>query len=310
MLPSPEKVCARCQGTGFFLRWDPETKTQRQKECICTLIKVVGQKLGPELASAPTIHSPLFVNGKNPGEVLVDRTTSNLFLKGWWSDLLPHIKWPLLCKMDTEDPRKYFFHIVTDERLKSVWFDKEAYSARAKKKREDVPTFNSLSDLIGASYNLVLIRLGFLGYKNAAMPGILKEALMIRQALQLPTWLIEEPDSIFGPGHFSYSIEVGDYIAQRFEIFNFTTDRGSDFTPRGVEGAASAVSDEGMAVDEESESPKPAARPAKPRPPPPMPEERFQAPTYDPSRDSMLSGGSKFKKNSGFKKKPSGGGPI
>lgn len=298
-MPTPENVCAICHGTGFFL------KEETQKECICTLIKVIALKLGPEIGMAPNIKSPLFLPGEPGEEPVVDRTKTNLFLKGWWSDLLPHFKWALVCKLGTVGPRSYFFHIVTDERLKSVWLDKEAYSSRAKKKREEVPTYNSLSDLIGNSYNLVIIRLGFLGYKNIAMAGILKEALMIRQALMLPTWIVEEPDSIFGPGHFSFNEEVGDYILQRFEILNFTKDREVEVTPRGVEGSTPV--DEGMAVDEELE--RRPMRPVGARSRPQMPEERLKAKTYAVEDDPLISGGGRYKRND-FRKKPSGGGPV
>jgi hypothetical protein len=140
-----------------------------------------------------------------------DRTGENLFIKGYWKDLLPHLKWSLGCKGPD-----FRFRLLTDEKLKIIYLGAESYATKAKSRRDEVVTYNSLNDLVGPDIDLVIIRLGFLGYKNIAMPGILKEALMIREFACKPTWIIEVPTSIFGFGHFSYSEDVWDYISANY----------------------------------------------------------------------------------------------
>jgi hypothetical protein len=159
--------------------------------------------------------SPLYIDGeKRDDPPVVDRTSKNLIIQGNWYDIASHIKWALIAK-----GLKFFSKTVTDEKLKNVWLGNEKYNSRPKKNRDDDSTYNSLSDLIGENYHLLIIRLGHLGYKNIAMPGILKEALMLRQVARVPTWLIVEPGNPFVPGHFAYSDDVYSYLAHnKYEI--------------------------------------------------------------------------------------------
>lgn len=189
----------------------------------------------------------------------MDKTNSNLILKGWWGDITPHLKHTLLFKNGQYD-LNYFVQIVTDERLMNVWLGKEAYDSKKKKERESEDTFNAIGDLVGGNRHLVIIRLGFLGYKNRAMAGVLKEALLVRQSKNLPTWIVETPDSIFGPGHFAYSEDVDDYIKPRFEVIDLTVAKGTPIVPRGVEGAEFEGADEGMTLEGAEEVRMPKAR--------------------------------------------------
>jgi len=151
----------------------------------------------------------------------VDKTKSNVFLKGWWSDILPHLKWTFIFKFNEYD-LNYYFRTVTDERLLTVWLGKEAYTSKQRKKREDEESYNSLGDLVGSKQHLVLIRLGELGHPNRAMAGVIKEACMMRQANGLATWLVESPDKLFQEGNNSYSRDLFDFIAQQFETIDLT----------------------------------------------------------------------------------------
>ncbi len=207
------KVCSRCQGRGFLPVPDDDTIVM---QCICAYARLLKAHLGPEIATTVTLSvSPLFEPGE-PGEPpVVDRTHENLFLKGAWQDILPHLKWALGCKGPM-----FPFRMVTDEKLKVVYVGAESYAAKAKGSRDTVITYNSLADLIGPDQDLVIIRLGFLGHKNIAMAGILKEALMIREFACKPTWLVDMPEVPFGMGHFAFSEENASYIASRYTIVN------------------------------------------------------------------------------------------
>jgi len=270
------KVCPKCNGVGSV-----KVSPDLWRRCQCSWARVFTSRVGAEIATSLSVReSPLYELGDPPG---VDLTRSNLILKGWWSDIVPHLKFALYFK-NVEYDLHYYMRIVTDERLLQVWFGNEGYKSKDRKTREEVPTFNSLQDLVGSDQNLVIIRLGFLGYKNAAAPGIFKEALMIRQAAALPTWIVETPDSIFGVGHRAYSEDVADYIRPRFQAINLTVDRDRPIVPRGVDGAG-LEEDEGMAVDEHQRTVV-------------MPLEQFPAPRqgFDPG---LAMGSSKYKGRKG-----------
>ena len=276
--------CEKCGGSGWIIVDDAT-----RRKCICAYAKELRQHLGEDIATAPTLkHSPLYVPDKS------DLTLSNLFIRSYWQDLLPHLKWALTFKTPA-----FKFIQVTDEKLKTVYVGAESYVARAKGTRDDVSTFNSLADLVGRQFNLVIIRLGFLGYRNQAMPGILKEALLLRESLNLATWIVEEPNSIFGPGHRSFSDEVQKYIREHFEVLQI---RGEErvLPARGIEQPKKprqkAIEDVSLDdfVDEDSSvsQPEPAFKDA----------------------DWSIVGGDEYrpkKPNRNFtRKRPSGGGPI
>lgn len=265
------KVCPRCQGKGTL----PTDDDMTVRQCICAYSRTLKAHLGSEIALAPLIQSPLYQPGA-PGEPpKVDRTTENLFLKGFWSDLLSHLKWGLGCKGPF-----FRFRVVTDERLKVVYLGAESYAARAKGRRDEVQTYNSLADLVGPDVDLLILRLGFLGHKNVAMAGILKEALMIREAACKPTWLVEVPTSPFGPGHYSYSDEVGDYILNTFEVVDLTPSNAARHNQRqhGFEIPLPLPADDAEDIGLGLEPVQPAVasrllpRPKAPVPAPPMEE--------------------------------------
>lgn len=201
--------CKVCKGEGLIQIDDLNSKL-----CICAYALAMGDHLGPEIVQAPILaDSPLYARGDAKGDPpKLDRTVENVFLRGAWHELLPHLKYVLSTK-----GLNYRFRITTDEKLKTIYVGDESYKARSRTKRDDLETFNSLADFVSEP-NLLIIRLGFLGYKNIAMPGILKEALMHREVLRKPTWLVEDPERPFDANCFSYSYEVAAYIEGRFKV--------------------------------------------------------------------------------------------
>ena len=238
-----EKKCAICGGSGMI-----EVSQDTRKRCSCSFVKAFRERVGVEIASARAIpSSPLFQPGEPGSPPLVDLTTKNLFIKGWWADIVPHLKYVLIWK-NYQYNLHYYTQVITDERLKTIFLGNEAYTVKARGKRDDMETYNTMSDIIGQDRHLVIIQLGFLGHKNVAMPGILKEALMMRQAMGRPTWIVESPDSLFTYGHRAYSDEVAEYIRQRFEPLDLYEDKGNPIEQRNVIGSELA-SEEGMSVD-------------------------------------------------------------
>jgi len=273
-----KKPCSKCGGTG---RIEIDDLTVRQ--CLCAFARAMKEHLGAEIALAKSLQtSPLFVAG-DP-EPSVDRTKDNLFLKGYWQDLLPHFKSALVGK-----GLFFSFTVVKDEKLKTVYVGDESYKARSKNKRDDIQTHNSLGDIVGPEIDLAIIRLGFLGHPNRAMPGIIKETIMLRDAPSKATWLIEDPDQgYFGPGHLSYSEELAEYIDAHFEVVDLTN---KSRTPLPPERVVSVVEDVGM------DAPLPVARVHVER-------SRFE------SRNDDLLGALSGGKNRKPKKRGSSGGPL
>lgn len=290
---TPDKDCLLCGGAGHRI----EVESDRMVFCTCVYWKRVGLRLGPEIAMAKLIqesilYQPAVDHGAPP---VVDRTKNNLLLKGWWSALLSQFKWSFICKFNTVGLEGFSFQVITDEKLRNVWFGKESTQARTRKQRDEVVTFNTVEDLIGGNYSLAIIRLGFLGWKNQAMGGILKEALMVRQALRLPTWLVEEPDSPFMEGHYTWSRDVADYIRDRFEIVDIAG------------GGPTADDEPGLAVDDET----PVAIETKRSPrPKPSPEPRVEREVVPMADDPVLTGGGWGGGKSFKKRKSGGGGPV
>jgi hypothetical protein len=257
MSEAEKRVCPTCDGVGFL--YDEATYTR--EPCNCKIAEYMVKHLGGEIAKAETIFSsPLYELADKSGDPpKLDRTTENLHIKCAWVDLLSHLK---LCLW----PKGMFFNfrVVTDEKIKTVFVGAESYSQRAKSKRDDMVTYNTLGDLVGTEYPFVVIRLGHLGHKNVAAAGAVKEALMLRDVAQKPTWIIEEPNSPFGPGNFTWSEDLQDYIDRNYKTVTLG-DRGDRvFEPRGYMGAEEVVG----GVEDVSPS-APAVRPSRARPAPP-----------------------------------------
>ena len=268
----------------------------RVLQCICSYAKTLKAYLGPEIASADNItRSPLYALGEKGGAPKIDRSTENLFLKAYWSDLLPHLKWTLACKGPM-----FRYRVVTDEKIKTVFLGNESYRGRAKDVRDDIVTYNSIGDLVGPDLDLVILRLGFLGYKNVAMPGILKEALMLRESAMKPTWIVEVPSSLFGYGHFSYNEDVGSYIERTFQVVNLVCARSETGAPHGVAGAEDMEEEVGLGPHTPDHMPQQRIQPIP----------RVQAPP-EPEMPAASWGGSSYKSNSNSKfGKKRGGGPV
>jgi hypothetical protein len=275
------------------------------KQCICAFALYLKSRLGEEIStSRPLVSkSVLYEVPPSGGEPIVDLTTQNCFIKGWWADFKPNFRFAVMHLME-KSSFQWHFSIITDEQIKTVFVGSEAYTQRSKKKRDDIVTYNSLSDLLGESQDLVVIRLGFLGYKNVAMAGALKESLMIRQALGKPTWILEEPNSVFDEGHHSWSLDVEEYIQTRYEVVELPQLADHEYvSKRGRIEVPSIASDEGLAVDEGEVVPKPPPKREAPKREAPTPKREVPASTSDLMNDPSIVGSKEYRDKKKYSQK-------
>ncbi len=187
-----------CDGRGH-IPVDAEGTTMRM--CRNLYIKSLKEHLGSDISLVQHVQeSPLFKRGK------LDRTGDNVFITGcsWW-EFLPHLKLALACK-----GLVFSFKIVNDQQIKNVFVGNEHRKVRLYGEAFN----NSLGDFIGDNVELAIIRLGFLGYKNIAAAGSLKEALLIRNSLGLATWIFEDTEY---PWVHSRDMDVEYYIQNQFD---------------------------------------------------------------------------------------------
>lgn len=161
--------------------------------CRNLFAKMLKSHLGEEISAVQHVSSSALYHRDGS----VDRTNENLHLRCTWEELIAHLKLVLSSK-----GLNFRYRIVTDEQIKTSFVSADA-------KRDDTV----MLDLVGEIFKLVIIRVGFLGYKNKAAEGALKEALLIRRGLDLPTWLVEDPEL---PWQHSNGTEIQAYLADNF----------------------------------------------------------------------------------------------
>ena len=224
-----------CDGRGHI---PVGTDGTTMRLCRRLYAKALQQHLGREISRVQHVpSSPLLRRGPD-GKPTTNRTKDNLRIMGCtWGGLLPHLKLAL-----ASGGLNFDFLVITDQQIKNVYVGNEQFKSKSLDRRMAEESFNSLGDLVGQEHHLVIIRLGFIGHKNVAAAGALKEALLIREALDLPTWVVEDPDR---PWNYSCDADVENYIDERFARL---TIKGAD---PGV--PVEEEKDVDIGVDDESE---------------------------------------------------------
>ena len=111
------------------------------------------------------------------------------------------------------------FHskVITDLDLMTAWLysANEIYDADVSVKRkqnvEEAP-YTRITD-ITEGWDLLVIRLGVKAARNQAAPEVLMEALLHREQLGKPTWIVDSDSIPLGPGHIDYHTQIMDFIA-------------------------------------------------------------------------------------------------
>lgn len=211
-----ERICPKCgmpPVPGCDGRGHIPVDDMTMKLCRNLYAKALRQHLGKDLSRVQHVPSSPLLKRASDGTFVVDRTKDNLHIKGCtWSRLLPHLKLALGCK-----GLNFHFKILTDQQIKNVFVGNEHRQFR----KPGQEFYNSLGDLVG-EFDLVIIKLGYIGHKNVAAPGALKETLLIREASSLPTWVVEDP---YRPWTHSCDPDVEYYIQDRFDV---VTIKGAD----------------------------------------------------------------------------------
>ncbi len=194
--------CPTCLGVGHVVVDEVEHIVQR---CRCATLRLIAKRLGPEITKArPVITTTPLV------------TTQDQYITGPWDLFCAHFRCVALPVLAMDET---WFHVITtDERLKTIFVGGESTQTKVKKRDDKAPPLDSVADLVSGP-DLVVIRLGFLGYKNVAAAGALRESMLVRKALAKPTWLVY--DQNLGP-IYSWSPELDaqvskDYIGVNLE---------------------------------------------------------------------------------------------
>jgi hypothetical protein len=251
---SLDDLCTRCGFKPFTgcVNGDVITDMKANKATMCSHLKVrlaqdnLKNRLPPEIYGCTAVKSsPLFVPSKVRGEpAIINRTKQNLHIRGLtWFALIPHLKYVFMAMPNLR------FKIVNDQRIKEVFVGSESYKSLPLAQR-DAGTReinNGIGDIVGGSFDLVIIQLGLLGYKNIAAAGVLKEALMMRVTQSKPTWLFETADRGVVWQH-SRDPETEAYVEDHFEDF--------PMSPGGIsqqESESNHLSVEEHGLDDEEE---------------------------------------------------------
>jgi hypothetical protein len=164
--------------------------------CECARLRRVRAQLGPLFADVPKIDRSAFWSREEPGRTAI-LAASNLWITAEWDDLAPHLKGALglLCYMR---PSTFNFRLVTDEDVRLSFVEGGQGSTEV-----------GIRELVGpADYDLLILRLGFVSYKNNALPGAVLTAIRHREAMRRPTWVLDTPSHPMATGHLAYSADL------------------------------------------------------------------------------------------------------
>ena len=283
----PEAKCPICNGRG---RLPDPNNDLRVIQCRCEYVKAIRAHLidpvmaldvGTELWATKPIESPLFKRGEH------DLTRENLFLQGSWNVVKLHLRTVLVGK-----GLRFRYRIVTDARLLRVYLGKES-SIRHREESDDVLTFDSLRDVVNPNFDLVVVRLGFVGHTNRALANVIRESLMVREAVGKASWVVERGSQYNSmtfdavdlngrPKHTAYGPELADYLDTNYTSMLLTAEGVEEEEPAEAPPAEApspeplpmddfhgvTVAEDGslgMGADVSSETPAPAPRVPKPR---------------------------------------------
>jgi hypothetical protein len=198
-----ERPCSTCGGTGNVTLDDLTVA-----ECRCAYGRRKAQFLGADIFEAPRLRStPLVERTQDKLGLVTDTTRENLWITCPWAALRPHLRLALGIKwhVSTTLGRSFHFRILTDEQVRAAALGESTAK---------------VADLLGAEAHLVILRLGFLGWPNKAMPGFLRGALMHRlEIVHEPIWITDTPTEPFSKGHFTWSDETGGFVSTSFKKF-------------------------------------------------------------------------------------------
>lgn len=196
------KNCEKCGGTGYLPMSEDDEEYSVLKDmygtdmiagmarerCDCLLEVQFQQWVGGAIYNAETREE----------SELLEHLDDDLFIRASHQQFLAHWKHTLRHQDFT-----FFWRLVTDSKMRDIFVGNDE-------------KFHALSSLVH-NPELLVIRMGVLSYKNVAMPGLILEALKIRQFEDKPTWVVNDPDNPFKAGHLAWSGELEYFLEQNFD---------------------------------------------------------------------------------------------
>lgn len=202
--------CPKCHGEGVVPYSEDDMPTPLKgnhppsyRRCTCVLHKDIIKNVErgmKGLSKAPKVEkSPLF-----------DYSDKDLWItapKGWFKAHLRHVA--------VRQPPSWYFKVASDADLMSAWLA----SASAKGAEildldvsQSTLTHISLEDLV-LPPKLLILRTGVKHARNVAAPEVFLEALHLREAEDLPTWVWDTPMMRLADGHIDWSYAVDEFLS-------------------------------------------------------------------------------------------------
>lgn len=200
--------CNVCGDTGFTVVEDGSNGPPTTQVCMCVLRRQLVANL--ERGMRNLSHAaPLSKGERSPLTPHVKADLRVTASPSWFASHLRHTA--------ARQSADWGFRVVTDAELMQAWLATAALQGTEildADVREAAPV--SLRKLtlvdIAEPPELLVIRLGVKAARNAAMPEVLYEALLIRNHVGRPTWVWDQPDAPFDQSHLSFSRLVEEYV--------------------------------------------------------------------------------------------------
>jgi hypothetical protein len=164
---------------------------------------------------------PLTKVRSTEGSPLIGRTRANMWVRANEKEIKGHLRAAVL----KHSPR-WRFKVITDADLMTTWlysanevYDADVGQARA---RGDNTT-SRVSDLV-EPWDLLIIRMGYKGARNQAMPEVFLEALLHREHLDRPTWVLDSPKQPLRQEHRAWDEVVQEHMNDYFEFLEIGGD--------------------------------------------------------------------------------------
>jgi hypothetical protein len=214
--------CPHCKGEGVILVKQDDTRPMRHppayRRCVCVLhLDILANvKRGmPGLATAPVVkESPLL--GHEHYDLWITAKID------WFKAHLRHVA--------IRQPPTWYFKVVSDVDLMTAWLATAALKGVEIYDADAVSVSFShmtLVDLV-VPPQLLVVRTGVKAARNSATPEVLLETLTIRESLDLPTWVWDQPHYPLDKGNITWSEEVGHWLGHWEHI---STDESGPIKP-------------------------------------------------------------------------------
>lgn len=210
-------TCPKCWGRGVVVV-PPEERPPLAvgtvtRPCICVLVRdllINADRGWRGLAKAQPLQTPSPLEGNETQNLWVTAHPANDALRRH----LRHVavrqrpSWFFLVAADTDLMDAWLSYDIPDEEI----IDPDVSEQRIKRKTFR-SNFAALVDLVEPP-ELLIIRLGVKAARNSAMNEVFREAVLYREHIGKPVWVVDQSDNLFAPGHICFSEAVRVVMAQ------------------------------------------------------------------------------------------------